>query len=203
MESKEPIQPAIVLVCGHAGAGKDTVADVFVRLAEFELRKFADPLYDMLAAGWGTSRDMLDMWKRQNALLPATGVTVRHALQTLGTEWGRQMMHENVWSNICAARIDASQNAYGDLFQQRFVISDLRFMNELRLMRARYHTRCFVIGIERPDAEGSGMVHASEQDIQMLLQEADIVLKNEGTLEELEDKARSLIEMWSDSGLLV
>jgi len=203
MEGEKSIPVAVVLVCGHAGAGKDTLADVFVRLADFELRKFADPLYDMIAAGWGVPRDLLDIWKRQNALLPATGVTVRHALQTLGTEWGRQMIHENVWSNICAVRIDAAQNAYGDLFQQRFVISDLRFMNELRIMRSRYQKRCIVIGVDRPNAEGRGMLHASEQDIPMLLQEADMVIRNEGSLQDLKETARGFVELWHNNGFLV
>lgn len=198
MEGEKSIPVAVVLVCGHAGAGKDTVADVFVRLAEFELRKFADPLYDMLAAGWGVSRDLLDMWKRQNALLPATGVTVRHALQTLGTEWGRQMIHETLWPNICAARIDAMQKAYGNMYQQRVIVSDLRFMNELTVMRERFGARVRVIGIDRPDAEGRGMLHASEQNIPMLLQEADVLLPNTGTKEELEEQVGDLIQVWFD-----
>ncbi len=51
------------------------------------------------------------------------GITPRHAMQTLGTEWGRKHMHKDFWVTMV-------ENHIKTLGNDPIVITDLRFPNE-------------------------------------------------------------------------
>lgn len=50
------------------------------------------------------------------------GMTPRHAMQTLGTEWGRQIIHDEIWINIFLDKVESSETVV--------VCDDLRCQNE-------------------------------------------------------------------------
>lgn len=110
----------IVGVCGRAGSGKDTIADILVRNHGFVKVAFADPLkrvcrdifdfsYEQL---WGPSerrneQDTRYLRKRGRIFSEAVNdfesfsprdeyLTPRFALQQLGTEWGRNC-YSDIW----------------------------------------------------------------------------------------------------------
>lgn len=81
------------------GTGKDTVADclvdefncVKVALAD-EMKRFLLKLGFTREQLWGPSQF-------RNTLHPDGICTARHALRTLGTEWGRDMISRKLWTN--------------------------------------------------------------------------------------------------------
>src|ERR1051325_8980837 len=108
----------IIGVCGFAGSGKDTVADEICKDPAFVKLAFADNLkrilmglfdfsYEQL---WGPSATRSEPDKRY----PRKGgfLTPRHALQSLGTEWGRDC-YENLWIDLAikdAKRLEGSHS---------------------------------------------------------------------------------------------
>lgn len=168
----------IIGITGLKQSGKDTAAAILVTNG-WKLVKFADGLKEMMKALYrSTGMDevqielMVDgsLKELPNDLLD--GKTTRYAMQTLGTEWGRQLISENLWINICKAKCQTGN----------IVISDVRFPNEVQLVKdldgvvikliRSYHTRV--------DS------HASEKLIKDL--PYDHLIVNNSTIEHLQNK---------------
>ena len=108
-----------IALCGPAGAGKSTVAAFLEREAGCTRHRFAKPLKDMLRAIGLTEREIEGDLKEVPC--PALmGRTPRHALVTLGTEWGRDLIHPDLWVNAWHRTLPAGN----------VVTEDLRFRNE-------------------------------------------------------------------------
>jgi hypothetical protein len=119
----------IIGLCGAAGAGKNTVAG---RLAQHGYRcaAFADPLYAAVSAITGlTVEELQDRSRKENAL-GWISCSPRRLLQTLGTDWGRNMIHEEIWVMATMQRIEASP-------EFDYCLTDVRFPNEAAAIKAR------------------------------------------------------------------
>ncbi|QWY83136.1 deoxynucleotide monophosphate kinase protein [Rhizobium phage RHph_X2_24] len=119
----------IIGICGYKGAGKSTVCEVAVNVARtpysFKRMGFADPMYDMFRA-MGVPDDFLYAKERWDEPLPLlAGKTLRYAMTTLGTEWGRDMLGENVWTNIAIERARKMERKRGTP-----IIDNVRFPSE-------------------------------------------------------------------------
>jgi ferredoxin len=128
-------------------------------------------------------------------------LTPRHALQQLGTEWGRAC-YQNVWVEhtlrIAKTLLEDATAMYskeGGLEKTNtlvprngIVISDVRFQNEFD---AIHKAGGYVIRLRRPGAglAGAAGLHISEQEQANIPDEAfDHVIENDGTLDELLEK---------------
>lgn len=146
----------LIGLTGYAGSGKSTVADILVRDHGFTRMRFAGPLKDMLRALGLTEREIDGDLK----LVPCAllgGKTPRHAMVTLGTEWGRQLIDWNMWVRALMQRID-NMNSYGD--GQRIVVDDARFVNEIVALKQR---GAVIWRVDRPGVEALTN-HPSEQE---------------------------------------
>lgn len=177
----------IVGLTGRKGHGKDTAASVFVEHGFRQLR-FADPLKAMLRAFF-TQFDLdpeLIERKVEGDLkeVPCPLLrdkTPRHAMQTLGTEWGRCLIADDLWVVALQMRATALPNV---------VVSDVRFPNECEAIHA--------IGglVYRVDAGKRVPVnefsaHSSETAVDAL--SVDGVIWNEGSVVDLTGQVRQLV----------
>jgi hypothetical protein len=126
---REPVEDRlarrrIIGIAGRAGAGKNTVAEM---IPGASVVGFADPLYEGLAAMLGVPEDMLRSRRNKEAPLKWLGKSPRELMQTLGTEWGRGMVAQDLWLRIAKQRIET----YGGTI----VFSDVRFDNEAEWIR--------------------------------------------------------------------
>lgn len=125
-------QRIIGLYSPSPGCGKTTAAN-FLQLQGYRSVSFAAPLRNMLLSllldlGYtsGSASNLLHEHKEQP--LVGLGVSARHMLRTLGTEWGRQCIHPDIWLQSFQSRIAGLPLV---------VVDDVRFLNEAELIRRR------------------------------------------------------------------
>lgn len=170
----KPIAPLIAFT-GLATSGKTSAVSALHahRIA------FADPLKEMVRILTASS----DKESRPPELC---GKSVREALQSLGTDWGRNMIGENIWIEAARKRISAALAKQVASSGEVIVIDDCRFDNEAELIKS---LGGIIIRIERPGLVK--MSHASEAGISDQL--VDHTIRNDGDLPHFLDKVRDLV----------
>lgn len=171
----------VIGIAGKARSGKDTVADFIVAAIGGYKYSFADPMRAMLNAGFGIDMHSKYWQDRKEDPIPILGKSPRQMLQTLGTEWGRQLVNDKVW--LILANQKLLRRGPG------MVIDAIRFQNEADWVRS---VGGQVIHIERPGVQEVNP-HSSENGV--LRAPEDPVIINNGTLEDLQVHIRKLYEV--------
>lgn len=171
----------IIGITGAARSGKDTIADYLCTEYGYGRVAFAAPLKRMVCALF--NRD--EAWLERNKDVPQEGMgTPRRLLQTLGTEWGRDLINIDIWVNFAREEIFKIRN------NRQFdgvVITDLRFYNEAKFIRDLGGIIWRVDRAEYTPVE----THISEQGIDPSYIER--IIYNNSTLEELYTTVESYI----------
>lgn len=197
-----PTQPTLIGLGGKLGSGKDAFADILVEQFGFHKLGMSDVLADALytlnpmilvpveesdSAFWSQRSKPV----RYQLIIEERGYVeakkipeVRRLLQVLGTEVGREMLGQNIWSDGARRRIQA-------LRAQRHpvVITGLRFPNEINMVTEEGGETAYVL---RPEAELTHMetsaasAHVSEGAGP---QQFSRVFMNDRTLDHLTDLA--------------
>lgn len=148
----------IIGLAGKARSGKSTIARYLAMQYNFIELSFAEPLKDMVKVLLSHiypedelegKYKLLENDKTQEIEL--LHQTYRFLLQTLGTEWGREIVYKDIWSSILEKKLQQNR--------VNVVISDLRFNNEADLI-VEYGGK--IILIERDSIEVSE--HKSETE---------------------------------------
>jgi hypothetical protein len=203
----------IIGICGFIGSGKDTVADYLVNFHEFRRESFASTLKDAVAAVFGWDRTMLEgrtkaarEWREQvdpwwAARLDMPTLTPRWVLQFWGTEVCRRSFHDDIWIASLENKLRNSKD--------NVVISDCRFPNEIKSIKDAGGIIVWVKRGELPEwyniaveaNQGNNVaandlkmkkIHASETA--WVGTEFDFEINNDGTIEELFSRVKSLAE---------
>ena len=158
------------------GCGKTTAANLLI---EHERVSFAAPLK---RAVWR----LLDelgfpgfhcVYEDKEAIIPEIGVSPRHMMQTLGTEWGRACIHPDFWVMIARAETQRIMDDGGSV-----VIDDVRFPNEAAMI---HDLGGELWRIDRPGVSYDGS-HESEGALEDIT--PDRVIVNDGTIDQLLEK---------------
>ena len=158
------------------GCGKTTVANALIN---HQRVSFAAPLKGAV------SNMLIDLglpgfnyvYVDKEAIIPGLGVSARHMMQTLGTEWGRACIHPDFWVKIARAKTQRTMNDGGCV-----VIDDVRFPNEAAMIRELGGE---LWRIERPGVNYDGS-HESEGALESIIPHHAIV--NDGTIDQLKEK---------------
>ena len=122
----------LIGISGKARSGKDTVAKWFGKERGAFLSAFAFPIKQavigMFAPLTGIGWEHFETTELKEAGLPHIGVSPRALAQALGTEFGRECVHPDVWVMMTEAYLKSCQ-VWGKP-NQVVVMSDLRFENE-------------------------------------------------------------------------
>lgn len=165
----------LIGLTGAAGAGKDLVASLIPGAHRIA---FADPIYEGLAVMLGLPEAALRSRASKEAPLAGLGRSPRQLLQTLGTDWGRQMVSPDIWLQAAFWRWEkASAAGHGVI-----VVPDVRFANEARLIHDQGGE---VWLIHRPNLEPVA-AHVSEAGLP--LGQIDRLLVNDGSVEQLRER---------------
>lgn len=160
-------QPLLIGLVGRAGAGKTTVANHLEAEWAFEPIAFADPILAMALALFNEA-GVDAAWAMERVLkdkpAPELGVSYRRIAQTLGTEWGRELMGPDFWLQVAAHKVRVAR-----MQQASVVISDVRFPNEAQWL---IEQGGLLVRVVRPDlpplADDATASHASEHYAQRL-----------------------------------
>jgi|LakMenEpi03Aug12_release.lakeMendotaPanAssembly.Ray.scaffolds.fasta_scaffold74192_5 hypothetical protein len=189
-------EPLLIGLTSHApGSGKSTIAGHLAGKG-FALVPFARPLKEMAEVflthlGTLSPEDIKRVvYRDRNEVIPGIGVTGRHLLQTLGTEWGREQICADVW-------LQCWVNTARSLLRQGtpVVVDDVRFPNEVDLVTS-IGGRVWLV--DRPGAEEAAqdsLAHASEGGLKGCPGITAVVLNNGTSLSDLFWTVDSLLSM--------
>jgi len=178
--------PRIIGITGTARSGKDTFASFLVKHQYPAIVvSLAMPMKHMLAEGLGFSWEQL-YGDQKETIVPQFGKSARQMMQTLGTEWGRELVHEDMWLN-------ALEMLYPDT---NLIIADVRFQNEADWVRKNG----ILIHILRKHTPIKDSGHASEQGVDV--GNKDFMWPNNGTIEELSRCALKTVQYLSKGNSL-
>lgn len=123
----------LIALNGPKGVGKTTVAKAVAQeLYNHDYSpvhmSFADPLRSMLHAFGVSYEDMRDPVKKEEKI-KGLDKSPRELLQSLGTDWGRELVGDNVWLYAMETKLKNYMASYGHE-RTVFIIDDCRFDNE-------------------------------------------------------------------------
>ena len=209
----------IIGITGLISSGKDTIADYLCTFHGFRRLSFAGSLKDAVANIFDWDREMLEgttkqsrEWREQvdpwwSDRLDIPHLTPRWVLQYWGTEVCRTGFHDDVWVASLEHKLSKTKD--------KVVITDCRFPNELNAIKNAGGISMRVVRGSNPDwyeaarALNKGpshigwalarktldkhKVHASEYSSVGL--DYDYIIDNNGTIDELHNKVKSIINL--------
>lgn len=203
VNSKEKIAEAdFIGITGFAQSGKDETVKILNEI-EFQRVSLADPVRQgvynidpyVLVKPEDAHYDELDNvfvqspYESANLVLRLREIVtllgwdeakkipeVRRLLQYYGTEGGREVFGNTIWTDTADKYIRENKI-------EKVAVSDVRFMNELDWVRSKPNN--LVIKIKR---KGVGPVNSHSSDLGIADELCDIIINNDGSLEDLREK---------------
>lgn len=176
------MKPKIIGVTGLKRAGKDTIADYLYYRYNYQKRHFATPIKSMISAllrHIEIENPTLYVDDQKEINLPVLNVSYRKLAQTLGTEWGRGLIDNDIWINI--AKHHCKNNNF-------VCFADVRFDNEAKLIA---DLGGIIIKINRGSNEYLMDIHPSELGISDKY--INYTISNIGTIRDIHNKVDEIL----------
>lgn len=185
-----------MLIGIHAPAplcGKSTVAKHLLEEG-FVIVSFAGPLKRMLISflmdlGYDESEARRLIYFDKHEIIPEVGVNSRHLQRTLGTEWGRQCVHPDVWIKTWEAGYRAAKAAG----HEDIAVDDLRHVNEWDCI-LRHQGLVWTLDSHREGFVKEVTEHGSEGELDAC-EAWDGRIDNDGSLEDLYEQVIALLNV--------
>jgi hypothetical protein len=181
----------LIGITGNIGSGKDTVGEAIAGWFRHEIVKlsFATRLKQMLATMLDVPYEMMEgvtehsrQWREEK--FEDLGCSPRDLMLTLGTEWGRDMVHPDVWVLLVQDQFDHGITPAGAYF------TDVRFENEAKWIKSRGG---IVIGTHKPGSNEPMINHRSEAGVPSKYIDAKISAEH-GDINGLQSEALKVIK---------
>ncbi len=194
-------KPLIAIYSSSMQSGKSTVASMLVKRLRAQRMAFAEPFYDFIiniATPFIGTVDETKAWladeRKDKGAIPdltvpgsagqeGCDVTLRWMLQSIGTQWGRNLIDRDLWTKL------AERKALANLPISPVIFDDMRFPNEFEMIKRWSGKTIRVVrpGPPRGDTStGEGLLDEYPFDFEVF---------NDGSLAELDQNVSYLSEM--------
>lgn len=176
----------LVGLTGYAGSGKDAAAAGLTAL-NWKRVSFAEPLRQMLLAlnpFLPSGLTLQYVVEKQGWEGAKKSPEVRRLMQVMGTEVGREMIDDELWTKLALKQIKQHF-----LNGHPVVVTDVRFSNEADMIRQAGGR---IIRIHREGVKPA-QNHVSDTNVDLLSYDHEIV--NNGTVEELQTTLKTLLKL--------
>jgi hypothetical protein len=135
--------------------------------------------------------EMLPEYQREAVLIKTTP---RDILQKLGTDFGRNMIHPDVWINALFSEYEGDDptgmaNSFSEFVYPCWIITDSRFPNDVEKVKS---LGGITIRVNRPECEDRIDEHFSETALDNY-EGFNYIINNNGTIEELIEKVKVIL----------
>ena len=187
----------LIGICGNKRNGKDTVADYLTEKYEFYKYELASPIKDVCRVIFDFSEEQL-YGNEKEIVDERWGTTPRKLLQIIGTELFQEDIHKymkegefNIGRKIWVLKFkhwleDINKENIFD-FDLNVVVSDVRMLHEVDVIRELGGT-IWKVSNNRIPLEDN---HLSESSLNGFT--CDVLIENNGTLEELYEKVEKIL----------
>jgi hypothetical protein len=170
------------------GAGKSTVAKIIKEIRpEFKIRPFSGPIKMMVESllivhGYSYSQIKFYLHDPVGKEIPidliAGKPSARKLLQTLGTEWGRELISPEIWVNAWRE----------ECLAKKFIADDVRFIGEVNVVKSLHGQIVAVVGHNE-------LVCGEHKSEMLMLSnfQPDHIIHNNGSIEELKIKIKTAL----------
>lgn len=118
----------LIGIVGGAGDGRRPVVQRLVGAHEFDAQPIIQAVRDMVAAGFGLHIETMGTSEMDEPIEFLGGSTLRQVEATLMHDWGRRLIHSDVWISVWRRRLERSGS-------ESVVVPDLRYPNEAMVIR--------------------------------------------------------------------
>jgi hypothetical protein len=177
----------LIGIHGKPRAGKDTIASVLINEYGFLRYGPSVPVKATTAAMFNIPVEYLNDDNMKDKFNSFWGLTYRQMAQKVGKECSRDIFGEDFWMRHVEYMLNHALPKYNN----GVVLADIRYENEVHWVRKQGGRVWFVERKDRPTV--SNEQHAAEQGLSDNL--ADMILLNNGTIEELQQSVREIMHM--------
>ena len=175
----------LIGLAGKKGSGKSYLAKaMWQRLHDVEVMSFASRI-KWMARAMGVPHESIYGSEKEKPLELFGGRSGRRIMQMIGTEFGRDMIDQNLWINL--ARRDYEEQAKTG--SQYVIFDDVRFDNEAQMIK---DCGGMVIEVVNTKQESSDDTHRSESGVSKGL--VDFRILNNLTYDPVEELRKALVD---------
>jgi hypothetical protein len=178
----------IIAISGKAGSGKSTVGEIFEK-SGFRIDSFATSVKDICSILFNFDREKIEGIREEDRIWRETpdksisellgkNFSPRDAMILIGTEIGRNIIHQDIWIKTLFDRYEKNKI--------NLLISDLRFPNEYEEIKKR---NGIIIRINSNREKKSDHISECALDNHNF----DYIIDNNGTLDELYEQVNNVI----------
>ncbi|RDH91860.1 MAG: deoxynucleotide monophosphate kinase [endosymbiont of Seepiophila jonesi] len=181
----------IIGLAGKARVGKDTAARFIEEWYGLEPLSFAAPLKQSIQEMFNLTPAQMNGAEKEEPI-PELGCSPRFLFQTLGTQWGRHLVHPDVWLHVAGVNLQRYRDTYREQGERWHgcVFSDVRFDNEANWIRQQGGV---VIHLDRRQAP---TVRERESEFGVGRVDGDPVVSNHSTVDELYKRLRNTVDVY-------
>ena len=173
-------------ITGKMHTGKDTLADMILSSDICDMnntiyiqKSFAHPIKKIMTEIFGFTEESVYDQNAKEVVDSFWDITPRKLMQLIGTDMFREQFRDDVWIKLAEFEINNNHNV---------IFSDVRFDNEAEMIHKHEGINVHIVRDE--ENQENKFQHKSEGGINPNL--IDIVIYNNGTIEDLQFKANIL-----------